>query len=107
MTTDPIRLPVREGYDRWSEVYDTDGNPLILLEEPIVRGWLGDVAGRRVVDVGCGTGQYASCLTAAGANVVALDFSEGMMARAKRRVTEEGKEGTRAFLEKRKPNWAE
>ncbi len=25
-------LPVREGYDRWSEIYDTDGNPLFVLE---------------------------------------------------------------------------
>jgi hypothetical protein len=25
-------LPVREGYDLWAEVYDSDGNPLIALE---------------------------------------------------------------------------
>ena len=27
--TDPLVLPTREGYDRWAEVYDGDGNPLI------------------------------------------------------------------------------
>ncbi len=26
-------LPVREGYDLWAEVHDSDGNPLIALEE--------------------------------------------------------------------------
>jgi len=26
-------IDTREGYDRWSDVYDVDGNPLIALEE--------------------------------------------------------------------------
>ena len=82
----PTPLPVGEGYDRWSEVYDTDGNPLFVLEEPIVWAWLGQVAGRRIADVGCGTGRYTARLAEAGARVVALDFSEGMMTRAVRRA---------------------
>ena len=28
--SDAVILPTRTGYDRWSEVYDGDGNPLIL-----------------------------------------------------------------------------
>ena len=84
---DPERLSVQEGYDRWSKVYDTDGNPLFVLEEPIVRDWLGNVAGRVVADVGCGTGRHAAWLADAGARVVAFDVSEGMMARAKARPT--------------------
>ena len=78
----PLHLSVEEGYDRWSEVYDTDGNPLFVLEGPIVRGWLGDVASRRVADVGCGTGRHTHWMAEAGARVVALDLSGGMMARA-------------------------
>ena len=87
---DPERLSVQEGYDRWSKVYDTDGNPLFVLEEPIVRAWLGDVAGLVIADVGCGTGRHAAWLAHAGARVVALDISEGMMARAKACATGEG-----------------
>ncbi len=79
-------LPVREGYDRWSEIYDTDGNPLLVLEEPVVRRWLGDVAGRRIADVGCGTGRHTRWLADAGASVVALDVSPGMMGRAVQKV---------------------
>lgn len=30
-------VSTRAGYDRWAEVYDTDGNPLTALEEHIGR----------------------------------------------------------------------
>ncbi|MHC4091764.1 MAG: class I SAM-dependent methyltransferase, partial [Planctomycetota bacterium] len=78
----PVHLPVQQGYDAWARVYDTEGNPLVALEGPVVRGWLGGVAGRRVADVGCGTGRHAVWLAQAGAQVVALDLSDGMMSRA-------------------------
>lgn len=75
-------VPTREGYDRWSVVYDDDDNPLVALEEPVVSSMLGDVRGLDVVDLGCGTGRHALRLARAGANVTAVDFSEGMLARA-------------------------
>ena len=43
---------------------------------------LGDVAGRRVLEVGCGSAPCARWLRRAGADVVALDLSAGMLARA-------------------------
>jgi ubiquinone/menaquinone biosynthesis C-methylase UbiE len=79
---EPLILSTREGYDRWAEIYDSDGNPLTALEEPEVDRLLGDVAGLDVVDVGCGTGRHALRLAARGANVTAVDFSEGMLAQA-------------------------
>jgi 2-polyprenyl-3-methyl-5-hydroxy-6-metoxy-1,4-benzoquinol methylase len=51
----------RDGYDRWAEVYDGEGNPLVELEEPEVDGSLGDVHALEVLDVGCGTGVSAPC----------------------------------------------
>jgi len=80
------RLPTREGYDRWSACYDTEDNPLIALEEPKVSELLGPVSGLRILDLGCGTGRHALRLAAAGANVTAIDFSEGMLARARDRA---------------------
>ena len=78
-------VPVREGYDRWAETYDTDGNPLIPLEERHIGPLVGKVDGLLVADIGCGTGRHAVQLAAAGARVVALDFSRRMLeiARAK------------------------
>lgn len=77
---------VREGYDRWAEVYDHDANPLPPLEEPHVRAAVGDVDGLAVLDLGCGTGRHTAWLASAGANVTALDFSEGMLALARRKA---------------------
>jgi SAM-dependent methyltransferase len=43
---------------------------------------LGDVAGRRVLEVGCGSAPCARWLRREGADVLALDLSAGMLARA-------------------------
>lgn len=74
------------GYDRWAPVYDTDGNPLIALEEPQVDRLLGDVKELSVLDVGCGTGRHSIRLANAGAKVEALDFSAGMLQQAREKA---------------------
>src|SRR5215213_2072324 len=43
---------------------------------------LGDVSGRRVLEIGCGSAPCARWLRREGADVVALDLSAGMLARA-------------------------
>jgi SAM-dependent methyltransferase len=43
---------------------------------------LGDVAGRRVLDIGCGSAPCSRWLLRAGARPVALDLSAGMLTRA-------------------------
>ena len=76
---------IRAAYDRWALVYDHDANPLPPLEEPPVREAVGEVRGTRVLDLGCGTGRHALWLAAAGADVKAVDFSDGMLAEARRK----------------------
>ncbi|MEE9211370.1 MAG: class I SAM-dependent methyltransferase [Phycisphaeraceae bacterium] len=76
-------LPTRAGYDRWAEIYDEEDNPLIALEEPWLERLLGDVAGLAIIDIGCGTGRHALRWAAAGASVTAVDFSDGMLAKAR------------------------
>lgn len=76
---------VRAGYDRWAAVYDHDANPLPALEEHYVREAVGDPRGLSVLDLGCGTGRHAGWLASAGAIVTAVDFSEGMLAEARRK----------------------
>jgi malonyl-CoA O-methyltransferase len=76
-------VPTREGYDLWSSVYDTDGNPLIMLEEAQATLAVGPVNGRTLLDLGCGTGRHAVRLAAQGARVTACDFSHGMLAKAR------------------------
>jgi len=84
MRDDDLR-DVGAGYDRWSAVYDHDGNPLIALEEPEMRKLIGPVAGCRVLDLGCGTGRHSLWLAAGGAVVTGVDFSEGMLEKARRK----------------------
>ena len=76
---------VRSGYDRWAAIYDHDANPLQALEEPRLRAAVGDPRGLVALDLGCGTGRHASWLAEAGAKVTAVDFSEGMLAEARRK----------------------
>lgn len=79
----PGSSAIRDGYDRWSLVYDHDANPLPALEEPFVREQLGSVRGVAVLDLGCGTGRHSLWLASAGAVVTALDISKGMLAQAR------------------------
>lgn len=53
-------------------------------------GLLGDVAGRRVLEVGCGSAPCARWLVAQGAQVVAFDLSIGMLGHARKAAAATG-----------------
>lgn len=57
-------------------------------DRPAVLNLLLSVAGKRVLDIGCGPGLYAEWLVDHGANVVAFDISERMVSLAHRRLGE-------------------
>jgi malonyl-CoA O-methyltransferase len=76
-------VPTDVGYNRWAEVYDSEDNPLVLLEETHTAPLIGNVTGLQVADIGCGTGRHAIRLATQGAKVTALDFSQGMLERAR------------------------
>jgi len=54
------------------------------VEVPSVLSVLGDVAGLRVLDLGCGSGIYPRLLARRGASVTGLDQSPGMIEQARR-----------------------
>lgn len=70
------------------------GHPLNtrLPDEPLVdwhgRGLLGDLAGARVLDVGCGNGRNAAWLAERGARVTGIDIAAGLLDAVRTRMPE-------------------
>ena len=60
------------------------------LEDALLRDLLGDVAGRAVLDLGCGDGKLAVRLAALGARVVGLDADPAMLRAAASRAAAAG-----------------
>lgn len=75
-------------YDRWSAVYDADRNATRDLDARVVRRVPLRVEGRSVLELGCGTGKNTAWLAERTDRLTALDFSAGMLARARERVGE-------------------
>lgn len=72
-------LNAREGYDLAAEVYDQRQPYLDSFEKGRLLPLLEDVKGKKVLDVGSGTGRLAVELDKKGAKVTALDASEKML----------------------------
>jgi len=81
--SDTMEIPTQQGYDRWASVYDDEDNPLVRLEQEQFERVMSDVRGLRVLDAGCGTGRHALSLARCGAQVTAIDFSSGMLGKAR------------------------
>lgn len=78
---------VQAGYAGWAERYDDPGNDTIGLEQPLVRALLDDLpAGGPVLDAACGTGRHATYLAGVGREVIGVDSSEEMLARARAKL---------------------
>jgi SAM-dependent methyltransferase len=80
----------REIWDANAEFWDAymgdDGNSWHrVLVAPAVQRLLDVSRGDRILEVACGTGQFARRLDALGANVVGIDFSPNMIERARAR----------------------
>ena len=85
--TNPLDKPaVAAAYDRWAETYDTDPNPTRELAAAVLRQLNLELAGHNVIEIGCGTGHNTQWLAERARNVLAMDFSEGMLRQAKARV---------------------
>lgn len=85
-----ITLPLADGgvFDQWAEVYDTQSNPLLRLEERTAAPLLPKVEGADVLDFGCGTGRWLTRFEAMSpATLLGVDCSEGMLEHAREKVS--------------------
>ena len=79
----------KNDYDRFARVYSDDAEHNAfnaLYERPASLRLMGDVAGLKVLDAGCGSGAHAAALIARGAIVTGIDKSTGMLALARERL---------------------
>ena len=81
-TETTAEAPARAGYPAWSETYDEPGNPIVAIEEPAVWAILDGLPPGRALDAACGTGRHGRRLAAAGHEVIGLDLTPEMLARA-------------------------
>jgi malonyl-CoA O-methyltransferase len=64
-----------DGYALWAPTWDATPSPIVELEHRVLRPWIERLHPRRAIDVGCGTGRWASPLSAIG-----IDASPAMLA---------------------------
>jgi ubiquinone/menaquinone biosynthesis C-methylase UbiE len=80
---------IAEAYDQWAETYDTVQNRTRDLAAEVLRKVDLNFVGRKVIEVGCGTGRNTEWLArpeSGAAEIVGLDFSAAMLTRARDRV---------------------
>jgi ubiquinone/menaquinone biosynthesis C-methylase UbiE len=76
-------------YNSFAEAYSAANEQSLVnayYERPAMLALAGDVAGRRILDAGCGSGPLSAALRDRGAVVTGVDASVGMLALARRRL---------------------
>lgn len=79
-------MTIQTAYDRWAASYDHDRNLTRDLDAQLVRAAFAAGVGGRTLEIGCGTGKNTAWLAGVSAQVLALDFSAGMLGAARRKV---------------------
>ena len=82
-------MNTEQAYDQWAAQYDTDRNRTRDLEAVALRKVVERNPAGHCLEIGCGTGKNTEWLVTQCAHVTAVDFSAGMLARAKEKVTSE------------------
>jgi ubiquinone/menaquinone biosynthesis C-methylase UbiE len=85
----PADSPGVNDYDSFAEAYSAENETSLLnayYERPAMLALAGDVAGRRILDAGCGSGPLFAALRDRGATMTGFDSSAGMLELARRRL---------------------
>ena len=75
-----------EAYNRWANNYDLVINATRDLEGKAFRQILSTINFDEVLEIGCGTGKNTEWLLAKSKSIIAADFSEGMLAKARGKI---------------------
>jgi malonyl-CoA O-methyltransferase len=79
-------VSIQDAYNRWSATYDLDRNLTRDLDEAVTRQTLANLRCQSILELAGGTGKNTGLLAELGQRVYALDFSEGMLNKAKAKL---------------------
>jgi ubiquinone/menaquinone biosynthesis C-methylase UbiE len=82
----------QQAYNVWADNYDTVINKTRDLEAIALRKMLSEIDFGEVLEIGCGTGKNTEWLLTKAKRVVAADFSEEMLEKAREKITSENVE---------------
>lgn len=79
-------MDIQNAYNEWSGTYDSDENLTRDLDRRVTMELLGNLQFDSILEIGCGTGKNTVFLAQIGSVVHAVDFSQGMIEKAKEKV---------------------
>jgi len=96
-------MDIQGAYNEWSRIYDTNENRTRDLDQKVTCETLAEQHFNSILELGCGTGKNTAFLVQIGNLVHALDFSQGMIEKAKEKVKAANIRFSMADLTKRWP----
>jgi len=80
-------MEIAAAYDQWSHIYETNENATRDLAAKILRQQHATFVARDTLEIGCGTGLNTQHLVAVSRKVLAVDFSPGMLEKARANIS--------------------
>lgn len=82
-------MNIQKAYNAWAANYDADKNLTRDLDAEVVRKEFAYYKFDSILEIGCGTGKNTGFLSKISKKVIALDFSENMISKAREKVNSE------------------
>ena len=98
-----LHMNIQDSYDSWSAIYDIGSNLTRDLDARITKELLANQHFGSILELGCGTGKNTVFFAEIGERVHALDFSQGMIQKAREKVKANNVRFDAADLTKRWP----
>ena len=80
-------MSVQKAYNQWAEQYDSMENKTRDLERLAKQQILSSIQISNVLELGCGTGKNTEWIATKANQVLAVDFSEEMLEKARKKIT--------------------
>ena len=80
-------MNIQDSYNEWADIYDTNKNLTRDLDSKVTQNLLANRRFDSILELGCGTGKNSLFFAQIGKSIHALDFSEGMILKAKEKLT--------------------